>query len=275
MQSFTGKHETSHDGSGPYKVQVLDRAVAILELLSNSASEMSLGELTAAIGLHKSTVHRLLMVLEGHSLVDKSPLNGRYRLGMKLFELGSLAVANLNLRERARSRLEWLVAQTGETVHLCVMDRGEMLYIDKLEPERSVRISSRIGRRVGVHCSAVGKAMLACLPVPSVREILRQRGMTARTPHTFTDPDLFIAELDSTRTLGYALDNEEAEEGVHCVAVPIFDCGGKAVAAISISGPSFRFDQQRSASMVESLRTVARELSQNVGSPKPGEAPLR
>jgi DNA-binding IclR family transcriptional regulator len=269
MQSVADKPGPSESGSGPYKVQVLDRAVAILELLSNSTSEMSLGELTAAIGLHKSTVHRLLMVLEGHRLVDKSPLHSRYRLGMKLFELGSLAVANLNLRERARPRLEWLVAQTGETVHLCVMDRGEMLYIDKLEPERSVRISSKVGLRVGVHCSAVGKAVLACSPQPFVREILQRRGMAARTPHTITEPDLFLAELERTRLRGYAIDNEEAEEGVRCVALPILDGLGKAIAAISISGPSFRFDEQRSASIVESLRSVVHELSQNMGAPPP------
>jgi DNA-binding IclR family transcriptional regulator len=227
---------------------------------------MSLGELTAAIGLHKSTVHRLLMVLEGHRLVDKSSLHGHYRLGMKLFELGSRAVANLNLRERARPRLEWLVSQTGETVHLCVMDRGEMLYIDKLEPERSLRISSTIGKRVGVHCSAVGKAMLACLPERTAREILRQRGMAVRTSHTLTAPDELIADLERTRNRGYALDNEEAEEGVCCVAAPIFDGVGKAIAAISISGPAFRFNQEKRASMIEALRHVTRELSDAMGS---------
>lgn len=265
MQSVPENQEANQHSSGPYKVQVLDRAVAILELLSRSSSEMSLGELTAAIGLHKSTVHRLLMVLEGHHLIDKSPLHGRYRLGMKLFELGSRAVGNLNLRERARPRLVWLVSQTGETVHLCVMDHAEMIYIDKIEPERSVRISSKIGNRVGVHCSAVGKAMLACLPDSYVRGILQQHTMTARTAQTITDPNAFIAELERTRQRGYALDNEEAEEGVRCVALPILGADGKPVAAISVSGPTFRFDEQRSASMVESLRIVTQELSQNMG----------
>jgi len=254
-----------HD-QGPYKVQVLDRAVAIMGILSQSSSEMSLGELTAAIGLHKSTVHRLLMVLESHRMVDKSPLHGRYRLGLKLFELGSLAVGSLNLRERARPRLVWLGAQTGETVHLCILDHAEMLYIDKIEPERSVRISSKIGMRVGVHCSAVGKAVLSCVPDAQVRGILCQQPMTPRTSHTIIDAESYLADLELTRTRGYALDNEEAEEGVRCVALPIFAADGKPIAAISISGPAFRFDEQRSASMVESLRIVTAELSQHLGS---------
>ncbi len=268
MNSAPHAQPSNAPDQGPYKVQVLDRAVAILELLSNSATEMSLGELTTAIGLHKSTVHRLLMVLEGHRLVSKSPLHGRYRLGLKLFELGSRAVGNLNLRERARPRLEWLVAQTAETVHLCVLDRGEMLYIDKLEPERSVRITSQVGRRVPVHCSAVGKAMLACLPEPAVREILGQRGMPARTSHTLTSPESLIAELESTRLRGYAFDNEEAEEGVRCIAVPVFDGTGQAIAAISVSGPAFRFHKDQNSAMLAPLRTIARELSGAMGSPR-------
>ncbi len=252
--------------SGPYKVQVLDRAVAILELLSGSSSEMSLGELTDATGLHKSTVHRLLQVLETHHLVSKSVLHGRYRLGMKLFELGSRAVANLDLRDRFRSRLEWLVLRTAETVHLCVMDDDEMLYIDKLEPERSLRISSTIGKRVGVHCSAVGKAMLACLPEQNVREILRRRGMARRTPHTIVDANRLIAELECVRLRGYALDQEETMEGLCCVGAPIFDELGRAVAAISISGPAFRFTAQKIETLAETLRNVTRELTET-GSP--------
>jgi DNA-binding IclR family transcriptional regulator len=226
---------------------------------------MSLGELTAAIGLHKSTVHRLLMVLEGHGLVDKSPLHARYRLGMKLFELGNRAVATLNLRERARPRLEWLVTHTSETVHLSFLDRGEMLYIDQLEPKHSVPIFTTVGKRVGVHCSAAGKAVLACMPELAARDILQQRGMAPRTPHTFTSPDALIADLELTRARGYALDHEEAEEGIHCIAAPIFDCSGKANAAISISGHAFRFEEERRASMVGALCSVAYELSENRG----------
>ena len=261
MQSVTRKLQAPGHDSGPYKVQVLDRAVAILELLSNTSKEMSLGELTSAIGLHKSTVHRLLMVMESHRLVDKSALHGHYRLGMRLFELGSLAVANLNLRERARPRLEWLVAQTGETVHLCVLDRNEMLYIDKLEPERSVRLATKIGRRVGIHCSAVGKAVLACMTGPSARALLGGLELPQYTPHTITVLEELLLEVDRTRERGYAMDNEEHEEGVRCLAAPIVDENGKPVAAISISGPSFRFSETSSASYAEALRGVAQELS--------------
>jgi DNA-binding IclR family transcriptional regulator len=269
--------------SGPYKVQVLDRAVAILDLLSNSATEMSLGELTAAIALHKSTVHRLLMVLEAHRLVDKSPIHGRYRLGMKLFELGSHAVVHLNIRERARPRLQWLASQTGETVHLCVMDRGEMLCIDSLnsieslESEDSLRISFGIGQRAAMHCSATGKAMLACLPEPSVREILRLRGMPVQTSQTLTTPENLMADLVRTCARGYALDKEEAEEGVRSIAVPVFNDLGGAIAAISVSGPASRLTDERTAAVVDVLRRVAREVARGhsgIVSPRTADVPV-
>jgi DNA-binding IclR family transcriptional regulator len=263
MESVTQNPEASSRESGPYKVQVLDRAIAILDLLADSSHEMSLGELTTAIGLHKSTVHRLLMVLERHRLLHRSPLHGRYRLGMKLFELGTRAVANLNLLERARPRLEKLSAHS----HLFVLDHGEMLCIEKFEPERAVRISSSaVGKRVGVHCSAAGKAVLASMPEPAVRQILQERGMAPFTLHTITSPDAFIAELDRTRARGYATDNEEVEVGVHCIAVPIFDGAGRAIAAVSVSGPTYRFNAEKSGFLVDAIRSVANELSAGLGS---------
>jgi DNA-binding IclR family transcriptional regulator len=261
MLSVTRKLDATGHDSGPYKVQVLDRAIAILELLSHSSGEMSLGQLTSEIGLHKSTVHRLLMVMQSHRLVERSSTHGSYRLGMRLFELGNQAAAGLDLRELARPRLEWLVANSGESVHLFVMDHGEMLYIDKHEPERSVRISTRIGQRTGAHCSAAGKAMLAFMTEAQVLEVLGRHGLEARTPTTIITTAALMAELVRTRERDYALDNEENEAGVRCVAAAIRNEKGEPVAAISISGPAFRFSQQSCAEMAQHLRMVARELS--------------
>lgn len=273
MQLDIVKNEKEQHPSGPYKVQVLDRAVSILEILSNAEDEMSLGELTTSIGLHKSTVHRLLMVLESHRLVDKSPLYGRYRLGLKLFELGSRAVANIKLRERARPRLVWLANQVGETVHLCILDRGEILLIERIQPERSIRLSSRIGMRGRAHSNSAGKAILAHLPEGQVRAILEERGMDALTPKTITSPDALMAELALTRERGYAFDDEEAEEGVRGLAMPIFGIETGVVASISALGPAYRFDEAHRATTIQSLKTVALELSEHMGAIKPPIVP--
>src|SRR5579862_7952562 len=174
-------------------------------------------ELSTELDLHKSTVHRLLMILERHRMVEREPKTGRYRLGMRLFELGSLAIARFNIRERARHHLEQLMAEVDETVHLCVLDGGEVLYVDKIEPSRSVRMASRIGRRNGAHCSAVGKAVMALMPEREVDEILKQHGMGRFTPRTLVTAAELKADLKATRKRGYAIDNEEAETGVRCV----------------------------------------------------------
>src|SRR5262245_30358081 len=131
----------------PYQVQVLDRALGILDALSNGGLELGLAELSEKLELHKSTVHRLLMVLERHRLIEKKPQIGKYRLGMKLFELGSKAVAQLDLRDRARPYLERLVSETGETAHICVLDGDRMLSIANVESQRTLRTPSTVGRR--------------------------------------------------------------------------------------------------------------------------------
>src|SRR4029453_865103 len=164
-------------GSSPYKVQVLDRSLAILDALANARDDASLAELAEKVKLHKSTVHRLTSILERHRIVERDSQSGRYRLGLRLFELGSLAMGRFNIRDRAHPHLERLLYEVNETVHLCVLDAGEMMYLDKIEPVRSVRMSSRIGRRIPVHCTSVGKAILAFLPESEVDDILRQHGL--------------------------------------------------------------------------------------------------
>lgn len=253
--------------SGPYKVQVMTRAIAILDRLAANDREMSLGELTDSLQLHKSTVHRLLMVLEGSRFVDRNAMTGRYRLGMRLFELGSKAVGNLSIRERARTRLERLAVETHETVHLCVLDHGEMLYIDKVEPQRSVRLASSVGRRIAVHCSAVGKAMLAFMDDRVIDEICPKNGLKAITKNTITKPALLRLELQKIYERGYAVDNEENELGVRCIAAPIFDYTGGVVAAVSISGPTFRVSPNQVPSLAKIVVAKANEISQELGAP--------
>lgn len=249
----------------PYKVQVLERALEILAALADRPSDCSLAELCGDLKLHKSTVHRLLMVLERHRLVDKNPDTGRYRLGMRLFELGSRAVAVLDLRELSRPLLEQVLRETEETVHLCALDRDEIVYLEKLEPQRSVRLASRVGRRVPAYCTAVGKAILAEMPEPEVSAILRRSEMKRITPKTITTLAAMHNELSAIRARGYSIDDEENEEGVRCVGAAVRDHSSRVVAAISASGPAFRISREKVPEIAGSVMRAANTLSRELG----------
>jgi DNA-binding IclR family transcriptional regulator len=251
--------------SSPYKVQVLDRSLAIIDALANARDDASLAELAVKVKLHKSTVHRLTSILERHGIVERDTRSGRYRLGLRLFELGNIAMGRFNIRDRAHPHLERLLYEVNETVHLCVLDAGEMMYLDKIEPVRSVRMSSRIGRRIPVHCTSVGKAILAFLPESEVDDILRQHGLKRLTPKTITTPAELKADLKLVRDRGYAIDNEEIEEGVRCIGAPILDHSGRPIAAISASAPSFRLPMDKIQTIAASVCRAALALSQESG----------
>jgi DNA-binding IclR family transcriptional regulator len=249
----------------PYQVQVLDRALAILEILSAGGADLSLGEISDKLELHKSTAHRLIMVLERHKLIERNSVNGRYRLGLKLFELGTRAVSRLDLRERSRPVLERLVLETGETVHLGILDDTEVVYLDKVEPARSVRMSSSVGRRNPAYCTAMGKAILAYLPETQVESMVRKYGLKAMTANTITSFLELKAELAAIRDQGYSIDDEEIEEGVRCVGCVVRDFSGGPVAAISVSGPAFRLTRHKVKNVSRPVVAAANALSAELG----------
>jgi IclR family KDG regulon transcriptional repressor len=229
----------SKTASSVYKLQVMDRALAILDVLGSVQGDSSLSELCVALNLHKSTLHRLMMVLERHRLVDKNPDTGRYRLGLKLFELGSKAIASLDL--------------------------GEVLYIAKIEPQRNLRIAAHVGHRFPAYCTALGKAMLAELPDPEVDAILRGCDMKVRTPNTITSPAMLKDELRMIRSRGYSIDDEENDEGARCVGVAVRDQRGRPVAAISVSGPASRVTKSKVPDIAKVVIRSAEALSRELG----------
>jgi DNA-binding IclR family transcriptional regulator len=249
----------------PYRVQVLDRALAALEILADRASECSLAELCAMMKLHKSTVHRLMMVLEQHRLVDKNPDTGRYRLGLKLFELGSKALGTTDLRRHARPYLDRLQRELGETVFFCMLDEGQVFYLEKIESQQSVRTGCTVGSRAPVHCTAVGKAMLAELADADVNEIVRRWGLKAMTENTITSASALKTELRAIRSRGYAIDDEEKEQGLRCVSAAVRGDSGKLLAALSVSGPAFRVTRERVPEIGRAVMQAAGELSQQLG----------
>src|SRR3569833_4016452 len=158
---------------GTYKVQALDRAFAVLDLLGDSEVPLGLAQVASSLQLHKSTAHRFLMVLERHRMVERTT-NGKFRLGLRLFDFGNRAIEQYDLRERAQPHLRRLVSETEETAHLCILEQARVIYIDKIEPARSVRMITRIGSSNPIHCTSVGKAMLAFLPEDRITDIIRR-----------------------------------------------------------------------------------------------------
>lgn len=249
----------------PYKVQVLDRALAALDVLASRPQEYSLVELCNELKLHKSTVHRLMMVLEQHRLVGKNPDTGRYRLGLKLFEYGSKAIGSLDLRRHAKPYLTRLLQEIDETVHLCILDDGQVFYLDKVEPQRSVRMACTVGSRAPAYCTAVGKAMLAELPDAEVSQVIRRWGLKGITKYTITTASALKAELRSVRMRGYAIDNEEKEEGLRCIGAAVRGHAGKLIAAMSVSGPAFRVTRERIPEIGQIVTRAAADLSEELG----------
>lgn len=248
-----------------YRIQVIDRTVGILDALASRQGECSLSELSAEVALHKSTVHRILMALEHHRVVRKNPATAGYRLGLKLFELGSSAIAAAGLREHARPYLSRLAADTGETVHLCLLDETDVVYLEKLDPPAGARMSSSVGQRCPAYSTSLGKAILAHLPAEDVDRVIRDTGLRRRTPRTITAPALLQAELRATRSRGYAMDDEENEAGVRCVGAALVVHPGGPIAAISVSGKTSQMTSNKLFAISRSVTETAQRLSSQLG----------
>jgi DNA-binding IclR family transcriptional regulator len=249
----------------PYRIQVLERAIALLEVLARQDSDLDLGELTSEAGLHKSTTHRLLRVLEQQRVVERNPASGKYRLGFKLIEFGLAALSRLDMYELARPYLRKLVDETGETAHLAVMRGGDVVSLVNIESSQTVRTPSTVGARSPAHCTSLGKAMLAHASAAQLEDYLRHHPLKPFTRNTITSVHRLKGELRLIRERGYAVDNEEREEGLRCIGAPVWDHSGHVVAAVSIAGPAFRIPQERVPALAASVMHTAASLSAALG----------
>jgi IclR family transcriptional regulator, acetate operon repressor len=238
---------------------VLGRAMTLLTAFRPDEVELSLAELVRRTGLAKSTAHRLLGELTTWDLVERTP--GGVRLGMRLFELGSLVPRQRGLREAAAPFLADLFEATHETVHLAILDGIEVVYVQKLDSRGGPKVPSRVGGRLPAHCTGVGKAMLAFSP-PSRLDAVLAAGLRRRAPRTVVAPGLLRQELAEIRERGVALEHEESTVGITCVAAPVLDANGEALAAVSVTGWVNRIDPARFAPAV---RTAAFGVSRILG----------
>lgn len=260
-----GPHSDRKRSSDQYRIQVIDRAIRVLDSFTFDKPELSVGEVSVATGLHKATAHRILMALEYNGLVEQNRVTANYRLGLKLFKLGHQAVAGLNLRDVAKSHLRALMEETGETAHLAILYADEVLYLEKVEGPHVLRMPSRVGRHIPTYCTSVGKAMLSCLDEEEVRHIVQTYPIRAYTPNTAKAVEELLVELKRTRKRGYAVDNEEFELGLRCVGAPIRDYTGEMVGAIGVAGPSTRLTREKIPAVGAVVLKVAASVSQALG----------
>ncbi|NUT45787.1 MAG: IclR family transcriptional regulator [Saccharothrix sp.] len=242
--------------------QSLDRALTLVGELATGPK--TLDELSGVIEVHKSTTMRLLRTLESHRFVRRDGVH-HYRLGAALFDLANRALEERDVRRSAENALRDLNARTGYTVHLASYEDGEVIYIDKYDSTHPMRMYSRIGRRAPLHCTAVAKVLLADLPEPRRREVAHSLDYAPLTANTITTPDAYLAELDRVRAAGYAVDNAEHEDFIHCVAAPVRGARGEVVAAVSMSVPKVLLDFDGLLGHLPDLLATARAASVECG----------
>ncbi|MEA2066882.1 MAG: IclR family transcriptional regulator [Thermotogota bacterium] len=246
-------------------MQAIERIIKIFDSFSLDKPELTLKELTDKTGLHKSTVYRIAEALNRVNILSKDNKISKYRIGIKLFELGSLYLETLELRELAFPEIEKLSKYTEESIHMGVLDGNEVTSIEGMGSSHNLQAKLWIGKRSPIYCTSVGKAILAFLPDKEQEEILSSIELKRYTKNTITDKKEFEKELERIKKQGFALDNEEHDEGIMCVGAPIFNNKGKVVASISISGPKIRMKGQKLEKYKKLLMDSVKRISNNLG----------
>ena len=218
-------------------------AARLLCAFTPADRDLGVSVLAARLGLAKSTVHRILTTLAAEGLIERDASTGRYRLGLRLYELGAIVADHLDLHEVVAGPIDDLRNRTGETVHVAILDGAEVVYIARRESPHTLRLFSRVGHRNHAHCTSTGKVLLAFLSESERAAILDGRPLVAHTPYTITDRARLEEELELIRRRGWAENVNESEVGVTSVAAPIRDATGRVVAAISVAGPGPRLSR--------------------------------
>jgi DNA-binding IclR family transcriptional regulator len=246
-----------------YNVRAVERAMQILSAFDSEHEDRGVSEIAQVTGLHKATAHRIMMTLLNGGYLERTPDGGRFRLGIRVVELGLGALSGLDLRRAAFPYMQQLVERFNETCDLGIFDRSWVLYVEVVHSEHSLTIAARVGRHLPAHCTASGRVFLAFL-APEVVEPILDGPLEACTAKTITSPARLREELEATRQRGYALDDEEFEEGIRAVSAPIRNIDGNVVAALSMPGPVHRMPPQRIPEIVDALVEAANAISAHV-----------
>ena len=246
-------------------VQSVERSLDILEALSAAEDGIGILDLSSRVSLHASTVHRLLGTLVTRGYVRQNPQTSRYSLGPRTLQLAHAFQDHSDLCAEAHPFLQSLMEQSGETANLVVLDRAQAVYVDQVASPRLVRMFTVIGRHVPLHSTACGKVLLAHLDPTERSRVIRENGLSAQTHYTITTAKELDRELADICRRGFAVDDQEQDEGVRCVASPVCDHTGRVVAAISISGPTTRVTKERLPELGKLVIAIAAQLSAALG----------
>lgn len=248
-----------------YVIQAVDHALDLLGQYHGDQDELGVTELSKRLALHKNNVFRLLATLESRNYIEQNRITGNYRLGLKSLELGQTFLKQTGLLRQSRPVLEQIVAQCDETAYVAILKERSIVYLDMVETSHPVRVVPRVGSWLPAYCTAAGKVQLAYLPHDELESVLSGE-LNPYTATTITDRDELNRHLRTVAAQGYAVDNEELDPLVRCVAAPIRDYTGRIVGAISVSGPSLRFDDGRlERELVPQVLQAAQEISARLG----------
>ena len=248
-----------------YIIQSVAHALDVLEEFKGDAVELGVTELSKKLKLHKNNIFRLLATLEARGYIEQNKSTENYRLGLKSLELGQTFIRQMGLLRQARQTLEQLAEKANETTYLAIIRNHDVIYLDVVEANQTVRVASRVGLRLPPYCTAVGKVLVASDSEEEIRKRLPEH-MEKRTPKTLVDPKALIEHLKKVNAQGYAIDDEEFEEGVRCIGAPVRDYTGNVVAAVSISGPAMRMTEKKIVDdLVQAVKQAADEISRRLG----------
>lgn len=245
-------------------VPAIDRALNVLECLSQSRKGYSVSELSRRLALPKSSVHLILRTLERRGYLQKQSSGGRYKFGMQLVTLSRVALEGVELRDEARPSLVALAEQTGLTVHMGVLERGEIVIIERIESSGAIRVASWIGRRMDLNSTAVGRAVSASLQGGGVEHDGRPGQLTHQGHRAVGSNAALRADLDRVRTLGYAVCDEDEQSGVRGIAAPVLNRQGHAFAVVGIAGTTFQIRSEHLDALGRAVREAADEISARV-----------
>lgn len=249
-----------------YTIQSVAHALDLLEEFRGDVDELGVTELSRKLRLHKNNVFRLLATLESRGYIEQNPASENYRLGVKVLELGQNFIHHSGLLRQSESVLQDVVGKVNETAYIAVVRDDAVVYLRAVEANQTVRVVSRVGHRLPVFATAVGKAQAAFWKPEELDPFLRRSTLREFTPNTITDEGALREELRETARRGYALDNEEYELGVRCVAAPVYDYTGRVRGSITVSGPSSRMSDKRvTKEIVPAVMEGARQISHQLG----------
>ena len=245
------------------EIQSLARGLLILDLLSQSPDGASITELAEALSIDKGSASRLVATLANSGYAEKDEVSRRFHLGPQVVALSRSVLTRLPLREAAKPYLRQLMERTGECAHLAVAAQGKALYIDQVESPATLRVNAQVGMMNPLHCTALGKVLLAFGDTPSPLTL------ESHTPRTITDPQVLQHELELIKQQGYAVDDEEFDTGIRCVAVPALDYRGKLAGALGISGPATRMTRERLPELATIVVEIGRALTERLSFTRP------